>query len=240
MRTLLLFALTLTSTFLLSQSESQAISPEGPGKPHFVSFNSGISFPNDDFKEMEFDSATVSTVNGIYGSMEFGFYFTKNFGLGINIGGFVNEVDDDEFEAEIRQTNNGVEVYPSTEWLNVYGMVGPYVTIPLSILYIDFKFMGGAISTKEPLVKVKVDQNGEAVVSKNGEANAIGFGINYGMHVRVKLIKQLGLRLNAEAFSSQQDIESSMKSGQVAEIENNYSKKISAYNLGAGLVFTFD
>src|SRR5690606_19334512 len=118
MRFSILFALTFMSTLLFSQAESET--EEEPGKPHFVSFNAGFSYPNDDFKEMEFDSATASTVEGIYGSMEFGFYFTKNFGLGINIGAFVNEIDDQEFEAEIEQTNEGVTVYPSTEWLNVY------------------------------------------------------------------------------------------------------------------------
>lgn len=225
-------------------------------KPNFVSLNVGFNYPSGDYEDVKLvDTLPAANANqGYYGSMEFGVYFTKNIGLGFNLGAFYNEIDKDKFKnqiaADLKQEflNNpnqpAVVDVNTSEWINVYAMVGPYLTFNvINRFYVDFKVLAGVMSTNEPLLKLNVEQNGKVYLTENEEADAIGFALNYGMHIRIDLISKLGLRINAEGFSSQQQMESTLKNGSWPNFDKNqreFKQNVTAFNIGAGLVLTFD
>lgn len=226
------------------------------GKPNFFSLNVGFNYPSGEYKEIKLQDTLppASAQQGYYGSMEFGVYFTKHLGLGFNLGAFYNEINEDEFKNRImndlaedfqNDPSGPAEAYVNTsEWINVYAMAGPYLTFSLfDRAFIDFKLLAGAMSTNEPLLKIKVDHAGQVYLTENEEADAIGLAFNYGMHLRIDLVSKLGLRLNVEGFSSQQQLESSIKEGSWGDYntsEREFQKNVTAFNVGAGLVLTFD
>lgn len=226
-------------------------------KPNFISLNAGFNYPTGDYKDVELkpDLPSANATQGYYGSMEFGVYFTKHLGLGFNLGGFYNEIDKEKFEDQMKEdfkndpTKPAIAEINTSEWINVYAMAGPYLTFNvIDRFFIDFKFLAGAMSTNEPLLSLKVDnQTGDVTLIENNEADAIGFAFNYGMHIRIDLISKLGLRINAEGFSSQQQMERALKDGKLNtpatdsySKESHFEQKVTAFNIGVGLVLTFD
>ena len=226
------------------------------GKPNFISLNGGFNYPTGDYKDVKLvDTLPAATATqGYYGSVEFGVYFTKHLGLGFNLGGFYNPIDKEKFENQIAEDlkNDAINNADGTasadvntsEWINVYAMAGPYLTFNIiDKIHLDFKVMAGAMSTNEPMMKINVDHHGTVKLTENKEADVIGLAFNYGMHVRIKLLSKLGLRLNAEGFSSQQQLERAVKHGtwdNTSTKKSHYKQHVTAFNLGVGLVLTFD
>ncbi|MFT6167616.1 MAG: hypothetical protein ACJASF_002316 [Vicingaceae bacterium] len=209
--------------------------------PHFISLNLGTNIPLSEYGTI--DSLSSAGANpGIYYSFEAGAYFSKLLGIGVNIGAFNNSVDDqgiiDQLKTDIRFTNSSFDV-TSKSWTNGYIMLGPYFSFGSQKFIVDLKVLGGIINSERPFVNIqsKDDQyefNSAAVYSTS-------FGINYGMHFRIRLTGKLGLRLNGEGMLATQEFEEkiteTLSSGALQEEKRQtVTREISALNLGVGLV----
>ncbi|MEQ8909581.1 MAG: hypothetical protein RIC95_10345 [Vicingaceae bacterium] len=212
-------------------------------KPHFVSLNIGTNIPIGQYQKLD-SIASGTASSGLYYSFETGLYLSKFFGIGANLGAFANPVDDGDIEDQLRNDLGAGSEYEinSKDWLNAYALVGPYFTFGTDAIRLDLKFLAGIINSQKPLINVTTMNSGQVVVSRNEEATATSFGFNYGLHLRIKLVGKLGLRLNAEGFSTQQEFESKVveeSNGSEQIQESTIEKEIQALNLGAGLVLTF-
>jgi len=233
-----LFAVVVVSVLHFSayaQSESE--------KPHFISLNVGTSVPLKDYQAL--DTLNASNVNvGLSFSLEGGLYFNKFLGLGLSVGGFSNAVDRDDMSKQIQKELNesGMASIKADDWVNVYAMLGPYLSFGGEVIVVDFKFLGGIMNSQKPLITITTDESGEPLIQKNHAEDAFAFGFNYGVHLRVKLIGGLGLRINAEGVVSEQEFKNKVDyirgSGTISK-EKKITTEFKTLNLGVGLVFNF-
>jgi hypothetical protein len=210
--------------------------------PHFVGLNAGLSMPVGEYKN--FDTARASSVNsGKYASLEGGVYISRFVGIGVNLGLYTNSINESEIKSEYEKqlvTNKAIEV-KADDWLNAYAMAGIYFTIPIKKVRLDFKFLGGAVNSSQPLVTVTSNESGSVVVRESKVEDAIAFGINYGAHLRIPLVSKLYLRLNAETFTSLPEFKketTSYRNGEKTITNENFEQTISVLNIGVGLCFS--
>jgi hypothetical protein len=231
---LALFTGILLSTFSLSAQLS---------KPHFISVNAGTNIPLNEYKKLD-SVATGNAKTGLYYSFEAGVYLSKVFGIGMNVGAFTNQIDEGDIIEQFKRdfsSNRQIQVN-SGNWFNGYAMLGPYLSFGTEDFIVDFKILAGVMNSEKPLIDVQTDENGNSQVYRSNTSESLDFGVNVGMHFRIKLVGKLGLRLNAEGMMSEHEFKS-----KVEEVSNNNSsttevkvkKEVEALNLGAGLVLTF-
>ncbi len=213
-------------------------------KPHFISINGGLSMPVGEYSN--FDTAFASSAKaGKYFGLEGALYVSRFIGFGLNVGAYINPVDEKDLkDAYTKEFGASQSITISAdEWLNGYAMAGIYLTIPIKKVRLDFKFLGGAVNSDQPLVEVTIDQNGNESLIINKSTEALAFGINYGAHLRVPIVSKLYLRLNAETFTSLPEFKNQTQRLSNSS-SNSFSKKtveqtISVLNLGVGLAFSF-
>jgi len=209
--------------------------------PHFISLNAGTNIPLSEYREI--DSLSSAGANpGIYYSFEAGAYFSKLLGIGVNIGAFNNSVDDqgiiDQLKTDIRFRNLNFDI-TSKSWTNGYIMLGPYFSFGSQNFIVDLKVLGGIINSERPFVNIQSkDDNYEF---NSAAVYGTSFGVNYGMHFRIRLKGKLALRLNGEGMLATQEFEEkiteTLASGaSQAERRQTVTREISALNLGVGLI----
>jgi|GEM_PF-1242856 len=209
--------------------------------PHFVSLNFGTNIPLSEYKTI--DSVSSAGANpGIYYSFEGGAYFSKLFGFGVNIGAFNNSVNNEgiieQLKTDAKFANGNFDV-SSKSWTNGYIMLGPYFSFGKQKFIVDLKVLGGIVNSERPFVNIesKDDQyefNSAAVYSTS-------FGVNYGMHIRIKLKGKLALRVNAEGMLTTQEFTEKITVVSQNGDPQNYNeatvtREVSALNLGVGLI----
>lgn len=215
------------------------------GSPHFISANFGTNLPVGDYQEV--DSIASSGANtGIYYSFEAGAYFSKVLGVALNIGAFSNAVDEEGIKDQLKRelsSNNQLSVN-SDNWVNGYIMLGPILSLGSEKVIVDVKLLGGIMNSAKPFINVETN-NGVTTTSVNqsNEVTTSSLGINYGLHLRLKLIGKLGLRINAEGFMSSQEFETRVSETDILTNETDITtqkleKEIQALNLGVGLILT--
>ncbi|MBD98229.1 MAG: hypothetical protein CMO34_00145 [Verrucomicrobia bacterium] len=216
-------------------------------KPHFISLNVGTSIPLSDYKEVKDQVISGGAKNGFSYSIEGAAYLNKFLGIGANIGLFNNGVDNDALLSELEAIDNTINKNNSSintdDWINGYAMVGPYLSFGSEKFVMDLKFLAGLMSTKKPVVNINTSSSSATFPTSAEEVVASNIGFNYGLHFRIKIVSKLGLRINAEQFSSQQEfkgkIETKDSIGNIVTTEPIIKQQISTFNLGAGLVLTF-
>lgn len=212
-------------------------------KPHFISINAGTNIPLEEYKKLD-SIATGNASTGLYYSFEAGVYLSKVFGVGLNIGAFTNQIDDGDIIEQFKKdfnSNRQIEVN-SEEWYNGYVMIGPYLSFGSENFIVDFKVLAGVMNSEKPLISVHTDENGNTRVYRSTADEQLNFGVNYGLHFRIKLVGKLGLRLNAEGLMSEQEFTNKIEEingNTTTSTEVTVKKQIEALNLGAGLVMTF-
>lgn len=212
-------------------------------KPHFISINAGTNIPLEEYKQLD-SIASGNAVTGLYYSFEAGYYISKVFGFGINVGAFTNQVDEGDIIEQFKRdfsSNRQIQVN-SEDWYNGYAMIGPYLSFGTEDFIVDFKVLAGVMNSEKPLINVRTDENGNTQVYRSNTSESLDFGVNVGMHFRIKLVGKLGLRLNAEGILSEHEFKSKVeefRSNTNTTAEVKVKKQIEALNLGAGLVLTF-
>ena len=231
------FRLIIGSLFVLSFSTATA----QLAHPHFLSLNFGTNIPVGDYGTI--DSLSSAGANpGVYYSFEGAAYFSKLFGMGVNIGAFNNSVDDDGIVDQLKrdaQYKDGTFDVSSQNWTNGYIMLGPYFSFGSKKFIVDLKVMGGIINSERPFVNIS--SNNDDYAFNSAAVYSTSFGVNYGMHFRIQLKKKLALRINGEGMLSTQEFvekisEVSQSGITQPKVERTVERDISALNLGIGLI----
>lgn len=227
-------------TLLFSQTAKAQLS-----HPHFLSANFGTNIPLSDYKSAD-SLASGSANNGLYYSFEAGAFFTRILGFGVNIGAFSNALNDEDIKDQLKRdftNSNGKFEVSSENWSNGYIMLGPYLSFGTKKFIVDLKLLAGVVNTEKPLINIKSNENStsSSVQSiKASEVSNTSFGVNYGIHFRIKLKSKLALRINAEGIMSTQEFENKIQetdfNGNVSVRNDKVEKEIQALNLGLGLV----
>lgn len=227
----------ITALFLLvcSSSFSQL------AHPHFVSLNFGTNIPIEEYGTI--DSLSSAGANpGIYYSFEGGAYFSKLFGVGVNIGAFNNSVDNAGIITQLKTDANfkdGNYDVNSKSWTNGYIMLGPYFSFGKNKFIVDLKVLGGIVNSERPFVNI--ESKDDEYEFNSAAVYSTSLGVNYGMHFRIQLKSKLALRINAEGMLSNQEFtekitQVSQDGKTESQIERDVTREISALNLGLGLV----
>ncbi|HSZ71996.1 MAG TPA: hypothetical protein VK750_04925 [Cytophagaceae bacterium] len=220
-------------------------------KRHFVSTNLGISNPTGAYadKSAANDDAGLAKT-GISGFVEAAYYIKPFFGIGGTIGSFSNKVDksalQDQLTSELKASGfNGTYSINSSGWANVYVMVGPYFSLPLKKVTLDFKIVGGGMTSIAPVVNESYTpySNPYATTTIKTEV-AVGGGFSYGMglSLRYHFKPRWALRLNADYISSQVSIDQTLDtetSSGTTSTTNTIHQSISTLNIGVGVAFQF-
>ncbi len=212
-------------------------------RPHFISINGGISMPVGEYES--FDTARVGAANaGKFVSFEFGLYPSKIVGFGVNVGAFTNSLDIDQIKEKFQVDNasaNSITVNGG-DWLNMYATGGIYFTIPIKEIFrLDFKFLAGGISTQQPQLEIEYSESGVKYKRLNTSTDDLALVINYGAHLRIKLIKNFGIRVGAETFTSLAEFnnQTELLSDNKKQItKQSVEQTISTLNVSVGLAFT--
>ncbi len=211
--------------------------------PHFISLNMGINIPISDYKDL--DQVALGNANsGLFYSVEAGAYFSKFIGLGVNLGAFSNTINDEDIVNQLKRDFSEDDQFTvnSKNWSHNYLMVGPYLTLGTEKLMVDFKVLGGIMNSEKPLIKIE-STTSDIALSRSNETSSNAFGLNYGVHLRIKLIGTLGLRLNAEGFMSSQEFNTKVQNvdtnGDLSIRSEVLNQDIQAINIGAGLALNF-
>jgi len=234
-----IFILAIVSSLCLTVQAQE----EKEKGPHFISINLGANIPLSDYQTL--DTLDASNVNaGLAFSLEGGAYLNKIFGLGLSVGGFTNKIDQSQLSKQLNKEvhDDGSVSISADDWLNLYAMVGPYLSFGGKLIVVDLKFLGGIINSSKPSVTINASESGEPTIQKNYSESAYAFGFNYGIHLRINLIGGLGLRVNAEGIMSEQEFKNRVDYIRGTTVESTENKLITEFktlNLGAGLVYTF-
>lgn len=212
--------------------------------PHFISLNIGTNVPVSEYKTL--DTTSIGSAKlGYYYSFEAGAYFSKVLGIGLNLGVFNNPVNEDDLEEQFKERANSIENFDITsdDWVNGFIMLGPILSLGKNNFIVDLKLLGGIMNTSKPFISLFSQSGNNELSFSSSEVNANTFGVNYGMHLRIRLVNKLWLRINAEGFQASQEFKTKIQetdfSGNSSEIFSTAKKEISALNLGAGLAITF-
>jgi len=210
--------------------------------PHFISLNLGTSIPLSEYDQLD---SSITADLGNYYSFEAGAYFSRVLGVALNIGAFNNNSDKSSIEENLKNDirfSNGKAEVSSDAWSNGYIMLGPILSLGGNKFIVDLKVLGGLMNSTRPLLNIE-NKSLNNTYSRNSESNASTFGLNYGLHFRIKLYKKLGLRVNAEGFMANQEFETKVQenngTAEPTVREEKVKQEISALNLGAGLILTF-
>jgi hypothetical protein len=208
--------------------------------PHFMSLNLGTNLPLSEYKEV--DSLFNGGANeGLYFGIE-GAYFTNNLlGLGANLGIFLNPLEEKAIQKQVQENLNNVNHYSinGQEFFNAYAFLGPYVSVGSQKIRLDLKLLVGYLYSQKPSLSIK----NASFMQEIENSTSANLSFNYGAHLRIKLSNKVGLRLNAEAISCEQEFENSIsqssRGASLVDESMSVSKLyILSLNLGAGLIIS--
>jgi hypothetical protein len=195
-KTIAALALALTSFTAFAQNE----------KPHFISVNAGASSPLGDFSDTDIYSEKAGFAsNGFAYHVEGAFFINPSFGIGAKSGSFYNSIDvatmSDAYEKEFPGTSVSIA---AGNFRSYQLMVGPYVHIPLNTVSINFKALGGLLSTTAPELTMVATGPGGSGAGSQPEAGSTAFGFDIGASMRYAFTERVGLSLNADYISGKQ------------------------------------
>ncbi len=234
-----LLSLTLISLFFFSLQAQDEVD-----KPNFISLNVGPSLALKDYQSMD-SLDPVNTNIGLALSIESGFFLNKYLGLGLSVGGFINPIDRNDLanQYQTHANTNGIVTAQSEKWVNVYGMVGPYLSFGGKIIRIDLKFLMGAVNSSKPEVTIEVDEGGGQSIKQVSAAEiSTAFGYNYGAHLRLNVFGPLGIRINVEGISTRQQFDNKVEyvsSSESLTTQEKMKTELKNLNLSAGLILNF-
>ncbi len=221
--TILFLATSFTASFAQLSDE----------KRHYVSINAGVSNPLGDYSSTsETNDNAQYAATGIAANFEGAFYFTNMLGVGASIGNFRNTLNQREIK---KQLDNDLQNSSFTSydlkygsWVNTYALVGPYLAIPFNKITLDFKVLGGFMSSTSPQLDIKLYEPGNPTynISQNS-STAAAFAYNIGAGMRFNFNSRWALKANVDYISANQ----SMEVTTTTIYNSNYTKETETQNV---------
>ena len=189
MRTLFVWILLFTSLISSAQTATESKPKKG-----FLGVYFGPSFPVGNFGSSEWnnDNAGFAKMGYQMAVIDFGVKFVPNFGLAASLKGSSIPMNVQYIADQYALEYGGQFVVKSTRWGLGGFYVGPFVTIPLKKLEIDFRLMTGLMIATSPELSVTWQTTGETQ-TQNGEVGpsisiTVGTGLRYHISKSVSLV----------------------------------------------------
>jgi hypothetical protein len=126
------------------------------------------------------------------------------------------------------------------KWTYINLMVGPNISIPLSIIHLDFRFLGGLSFLTPPERGVTITWPGDDIFNSQS-SQLVNFGYVIGAGIRFGRSGMTGLRIAADYFSSKPAMEIKTEHLLIPKQEKTvkYDLAISTLHVTVGLCFNF-
>ena len=198
--------------------QAHAQTSETRTKNGYISVSTGTAFPVGDFanNNTSNDKAGLATEGAQVNLMDFGYLFSKNFGISVLLGGGIYS-----FDKDVRDAN--FSLFPA--WTHFEFMAGPLLSFPLANGDVEFdvRALAGFLNATLPTgTFIGFPEDSKFVASYGngwGSAFDIGFGFRFHYNERASLTIRL------DYISSKPDL------------GNGYEQKITAFNLTLGVAF---
>jgi len=213
---------------------------------NFITFHMGMSMATGRFGQNENRSRGDGFAqNGLALGFEYAGFWNKNIGFGFTTGTFTNRLDERQlpkFFQPIRINDNDPtiveqEFFNVKRWRSYYIFTGPYVSVPLKNLFLDFKCLGGFLLNRHPGFETEQDNIPNGIRFSVQPRSNVAFGINAGTAVRLKLSEGTQMRVGVDYVHSQVKTSYTVDNRTGPQVDAG-RQKVSAFNLSWGLAFS--
>lgn len=218
----------------------------------FIELSGGLSVPLGNFAKTDYNDnrSGFASMGPLFSISGVKFLGHSNFGLGgtvsfayYNLKNMSNMADGYHEAFDVDSTN-----VHYTRYTSVHVLIGPYYTIPLGIVSIDFKILGGVNFMSSPHIDVLLEDGGNSYT--NGGTNytfwqnssfASALAANVGVGLRVSPINHFAISLRADYFYSQPvfNITNEYRTANTGRLLTSYTQPFNGINTTLGLVYEF-
>jgi hypothetical protein len=212
----------------VKSSRSEKKPPRG-----FLGFSAGPAFPVGNFAMDDWDDDKSGfTKNGYqFTAIDFGFKFVPNFGLSFAFKGANVPMEVKKIANFYASEYGGEFTVKSTRW-NYGGIYfGPFVSIPSSVVDVDFRFNTGFLLAFSP--EIEISRGQEYVRQESAVGPSIS--ITLGARGRFHITRKLGASLGIEYLTARPSFIIDYSSNTQFEQETVY-QNITVVNVSAGLL----
>ncbi len=198
MRNLVLCFLIFISSYSSAQTTEDR--PGSKKKEHkgYLGIYVGPSFPVGHFGNHSWtdEKAGISNRGWQFSVIDFGINFIPNFGISATIKGASIPLDVQYLADQYAKEYGGQFTVEASRWGFGGFHVGPFLTIPLKKLEIDFRLLTGFMIAISPKQTVTQNYTGESQ-SRNSEVGS-SLSVSFGTGVRYHVSNRLSLMAHAE------------------------------------------
>jgi hypothetical protein len=238
--TALLTGLLALSFHLFGQTNSNPNSPDTLNRTpaRFIAFKAGGGIPLGNYGITD-QVASGNALPGFLLGAELAFISRwRHTGFGISGGYLQNRLD----ERSITSTAGAsVSFRDASPYRNTYLMAGPYLTLPLKNVFIDFKLLGGLLVTAAPSFDgIFVRDNQTFSFSAEGQVSNT-FGYNPGLNIRIATPVNLQFVAGLDYLYGKPDLSYTLTfvtNPNIPELEAA-RQTVSVLNLTWGVAFAF-
>jgi hypothetical protein len=209
-----------------------------------LSVSIGASMPLGQFKAASSsrDGHGFAT-SGFHYQIEYAGFWSRNAGFGVEAGGFSNGLNQNPFKTDFTILHpppvfvGNVNLSAAEPWRNYYLLTGPYISLPMKNIIVDFKALGGLLFTKSASMIYTLTTTTTTYASGTaGGVSSQSFGYSLGTNIRLKLDKNTQLKFSVEYLQGYVDT-SYTNSSPTYPVAGAGQQSLAVLNLSWGLTF---
>ncbi|MBL0340566.1 MAG: hypothetical protein IPP71_06405 [Bacteroidetes bacterium] len=187
MRYLLVCFLLLFSSCMYAQKSNETAGEKQKQRKGYLGVYFGPSFPVGNFGDREWTNQQAGFARQGFqlSVIDFGIKFVPNFGISATIKGSSLRMDVQELADNYAQEYGGQFTVSSSRWGFGGFHVGPFVSIPLKNLDIDFRFLTGFIIAVSPKQTVTQNNTGQSETRESEVGSSISISLGTGVRYHV-------------------------------------------------------
>ena len=222
----------IIAVFIIFVSVSMYAQKTSPS--HLVlSVNGGAAIPTGNFGKGDYaDEKSGFSKTGVHVNISAVYYLNKNFGIGI-LGGYSQfGFKGAQSLADGYKEDSGTDsttLFRKGNNRNLSILIGPYYTIPVSKkISVDLRVLGGYINTHLAGFEIHYEDYTDNIMTQK-EASGGAFGFQAGAGITYHITERIGIKANADYFSSKPKINISYDNFIV-----NSGRRLDTYNESLG------
>ena len=217
----------------------------------YIEISGGISVPLGNYAKTDYNNNNAGFANvGPLLSISGVHYISHNFGIGgsfsyafYNVKNAINLADGYHESFDVDSTN-----VHATRYTAIHVMVGPYYSIPLGIVTIDLRALGGINCMTSPHIDVLLEDGGNSYTNGNtaysfwqNSSLSMVLAAQFGAGIRITPVKHFSISVRADYFYSKPDftITNDYRSASVGRVITSYNQPFNGINATLGLVYEF-
>jgi hypothetical protein len=208
----------------------------------YIGITGGLSSPSGNFAKSDYnDNSSGFASSGSNIGVTGIFFLNKRFGIGglisyqhFGFKGLQSLADGYKDAFDVDSTT--VNTLGNNHTINI--LVGPYYSIPLTKLHIDFRLLVGLVNATLAGNEVYLEDNAATTFSQK-QATASAFGTQLGVSLRYPVTHQVSIAAGIDYFYSNPNftIENVNRHNNAGRILTNYNQPIAGLNANLSLLF---